>query len=106
MKKLFVGNVPFQASESELEQWFTRSGVNISRVNVIRDHFSGESRGFGFVEIDQDDDASRAIESCNGREFMGRALVVNEARPNPRDAGNDRGHTNGDRVTRAAGRRW
>ena len=100
MKKLFVGNVPFQANEAELQQWFTQSGIPVTRVNVIRDHFSGESRGFGFVEVDRDEEAERAIETCNGREFMGRALVVNEARPNPREA------NGGGRTSRAGGRSW
>ncbi len=79
--KLYVGNLPYQASESDLEGWFTEAGISVDSVNIMRDRFSGEARGFGFVEIANEQDAARAIASCNGKEFMGRALVVNEARP-------------------------
>ncbi|MGH9631872.1 MAG: RNA recognition motif domain-containing protein, partial [Bryobacteraceae bacterium] len=75
MKKLFVGNLPFQASESELQDWFSRLGVTTDSVSIIRDRFSGEPRGFGFVEISNDDDADRAIAACNGQDFLGRTLV-------------------------------
>ena len=79
--KLYVGNLPYQVSESDLENWFSQAGISVDSVNVMRDRFSGEARGFGFVEIANDQDAARAISSCNGKELMGRALVVNEARP-------------------------
>lgn len=81
MKKLYVGNLPFTATEEDLTEWFTQAGVNPSGVNVIRDRFSGQSRGFAFVEVPSDDEANRAIESLNGQNFGGRNLVVNEARP-------------------------
>lgn len=79
--KLYVGNLPYQASESDLESWFSQSGISVDSVNVMRDRFSGEARGFGFVEIGNDQEAERAISLCNGKELMGRTLVVNEARP-------------------------
>ncbi len=81
MKKLFVGNLPYQASETELQSWFTQAGVNADSVSVVRDRFSGEPRGFGFVEIASDDEAEKAVAACNGQDFLGRTLVVNEARP-------------------------
>ncbi len=81
MKKLFVGNLPYQAMEADLEGWFTAAGVNVSSVSIVRDRFSGEPRGFGFVEIEQDEEAEKAINSCNGQDLLGRTLVVNEARP-------------------------
>lgn len=81
MKKLFVGNLPYQANESDLHQWFTQAGVNVDSVSIIQDRMSGQSRGFGFVEINNDDEADRAVAACNGLDFNGRALVVNEARP-------------------------
>ena len=81
MKKLFVGNLPYQASEADLESWFTGAGVNVGSVSLVRDRFSGEPRGFGFVEIEQDEEAEKAIISCNGQDLLGRTLVVNEARP-------------------------
>jgi cold-inducible RNA-binding protein len=81
LKKLFVGNLPYQASETELQSWFTQAGVSADSVSIVRDRFSGEPRGFGFVEIANDDEAEKAIASCNGQDFLGRTLVVNEARP-------------------------
>jgi RNA recognition motif-containing protein len=81
LKKLFVGNLPYQASEADLQAWFTQAGVSADTVSIVRDRFSGEPRGFGFVEIDSDDEAEKAISACNGQDFLGRTLVVNEARP-------------------------
>ena len=81
MKTLYVGNLPFQATEDELRDWFANAGVTVSSVQVIRDRFSGNPRGFGFVEIGSDPEAENAIQMLNGKEFLGRALVVNEARP-------------------------
>lgn len=81
MKKLFVGNLPYQATEADLHQWFTQSGVAVDSVSIIHDRMSGQSRGFGFVEIHDDNEADRAVAACNGQDFNGRALVVNEARP-------------------------
>jgi cold-inducible RNA-binding protein len=86
VKKLYVGNLPFQASEEDIGNWFGQSGVSPSNITLVRDRFSGQPRGFGFVEFNNDDDASRAIEALNGQNFMGRNVVVNEARP-PREGG-------------------
>ena len=86
--KLFVGNLPYAATEADLTDFFSQAGVAVDSVNVMRDRFTGEARGFGFVEIGDDTAANRAIEACNGRDLMGRALVVNEARPMvPREGG-------------------
>jgi cold-inducible RNA-binding protein len=79
--RLFVGNLPYGASESDIESFFAQAGVPVDAVNVMRDRFSGEARGFGFVDINDPSSANRAVEACNGRELMGRAVVVNEARP-------------------------
>lgn len=88
MKKLFVGNLPYTANETDVQGFFEGAGVNIDNVTVMRDRFTGQARGFGFVEINDDGSASRAVDACNGKELMGRALVVNEARPmTPRDGG-------------------
>ena len=81
MKKLFVGNLPYQASEAELQDWFTQSGFQADSVQIIRDKFTGEPRGFGFAEFGNDEEADRAVQTCNGQDFLGRSLVVNEARP-------------------------
>jgi len=88
MMKLFVGNLPYAATEADVQNFFAQAGVTVDSVNVMRDRFSGEARGFGFVEINDDTAANHAIEACNGRDLMGRALVVNEARPMaPREGG-------------------
>ena len=82
--KLFVGNLPYKATESDLQAFFEEAGVHVDSVNILRDRFSGEARGFGFVEINDDAAATQAMQACNGRALMGRALVVNEARPQER----------------------
>jgi len=87
--RLYVGNVPYQATDADLQGLFEGAGVTVDAVNVVRDRFSGEPRGFAFVEIGNDEEAQRAIRACNGKDFLGRTLVVNEARP-PRDAGGPR----------------
>ena len=80
LKKLFVGNLPYQASEA-VQDWFTRSGFQADSVQIIRDRLPGEPRGFGFAEFSNDEEADRAVQTCNGQDFLGRSLVVNEARP-------------------------
>jgi cold-inducible RNA-binding protein len=81
VKKLYVGNLPFSATEDQLTEWFTQAGCNPSAINLIRDRFTGQSRGFAFVEVTNDEEADRAVQSLNGQNFGGRNLVVNEARP-------------------------
>jgi RNA recognition motif-containing protein len=88
MMKLFVGNLPYAATETDVQNFFAQAGVTVDSVNVMRDRFTGEPRGFGFVEISNDSEANHAIEVCNGRDLMGRTVVVNEARPmTPREGG-------------------
>lgn len=87
MKKLYVGNLPFSATEDTLHEFFSQSGVSPSAVNLIRDRFTGQSRGFAFVEISNDEEADRAVNSLNGQNFGGRNLVVNEARPQEQRGG-------------------
>src|SRR5258708_39955878 len=86
LKKLYVGNLPFQATEEQLTTLFSQTGVTAANVTLVRDRFSGQPRGFGFVEINNDEEAERAIQGLNGHDFMGRNIVVNEARP-PREGG-------------------
>jgi cold-inducible RNA-binding protein len=81
VKKLYVGNLPFSATEDQVRDWFSQAGVTPSGVNLIRDRFTGQSRGFAFVEVSNDEDADRAVNSLNGQNLGGRNLVVNEARP-------------------------
>ncbi len=87
MKKLYVGNLPFNASEEQLQEWFGQVGVNPSAISLIRDRFTGQSRGFAFIEITNDEEADRAVTSLNGQYFGGRNLVVNEARPQTERSG-------------------
>lgn len=91
MKNLYVGNLPFQATDDDLRDWFANAGVATNTVQIIRDKFSGNSRGFGFAEILDDAEGARAVEMLNGKEFQGRALVVNEARPKREGGGGGRG---------------
>jgi RNA recognition motif-containing protein len=78
-KKLYVGNLSFDVTDRDLEAAFTQAGVCES-VAVITDRFSGQSRGFGFVEMSSNAEAQRAIQQLNGQDLKGRALKVNEAR--------------------------
>ncbi len=78
-KKLYVGNLPFQTTEEDLSDLFSQAG-NVESVRIITDRDTGRSRGFGFVEMG-DEEADKAVESLNGTEMGGRPLTVNEARP-------------------------
>lgn len=95
VKKLYVGNLPFSATEEQVREWFSQVGVTPSGINLIRDRFTGQSRGFAFVEISSDEDADRAVNSLNGQNFGGRNLVVNEARPQAERAGGGGGGRGG-----------
>jgi len=79
-KKLYVGSIPFTATEESLRELFTSIG-EVESVKIITDADTGRSKGFGFVEMLSSEDAKKAIEQLNGTKFMERALVVNEARP-------------------------
>lgn len=79
-KKLYVGNLPFTMSGSELEQLFAAHGT-VTSAQVISDRETGRSKGFGFVEMASDGEAQAAIDALNGQQHGGRALTVNEARP-------------------------
>ncbi len=78
--RLYVGNLPFKATEADLESFFSQAGVSVNQISMMRDKFSGEARGFGFVDV-PDSDGETVVRTCNGKEFLGRALVINEARP-------------------------
>lgn len=79
-KKLYVGGLPYATTDTELRDAFAQAGAVTSAV-VIMDKMSGRSKGFGFVEFASDDDAQKAIDLWNGKDFGGRTLTVNEARP-------------------------
>ncbi len=92
MKRLFVGNLEFRTTEDELRQLFEEHGP-VDQVTIPKDGYSGQPRGFAFVEMANAADADKAIVALNGMEFGGRKLNVNEARPRP------------ERVPRAGGER-
>lgn len=81
MKKLYVGNLPFKATEEQVAALFAEIGVQPDSLTLLKDRFTGQPRGFGFAEIRDDAEAEKAIAALNGKEFLGRALVINEARP-------------------------
>ena len=78
--RLFVGNINHDATENDLQDHFGGAGTVLS-VNIIQDKFTGKSRGFGFVEMSSADEAQKAIAELHQKDFQGRALTVNEARP-------------------------
>lgn len=89
--KVYVGNLSFDVAESDLTEIFARHG-SVRSATVITDRDSGRSKGFGFVEMSADSEATAAIAALNGREFKGRPLNVNEAKPREGRNG-DRGHS-------------
>ncbi|SRR5258708_6196966 len=93
--KLFVGNFSFSTTEEDLRTLFQPFG-NIESISVVTDRQTGRSRGFGFVEMNDSGEAGKAIEALNGKEFGGRTLNVNEARPKV-DSGGFRGGRQGGR---------
>ena len=77
---IYVGNLPFKITQDELKDLFSPFGA-VDRVNVVTDRETGRARGFGFVEMANDDESKAAINALNGQEIDGRALTVNEAKP-------------------------
>jgi len=84
--KLYVGNIPYETTEQDLESLFAQAGA-VQTVNVMRDRETGRARGFAFVEMASEADAQAAINQLNERPFGGRTLTVNEARPQPARSG-------------------
>ncbi len=94
---IYVGNLLFDVTESDLRQAFERFG-QVSEVRLIMDKYSGKSKGFGFVEMSSKEEAEKAIEELNDTEFMGRPMSVNVAKPKPdRSGGPKRGGFGGGR---------
>jgi cold-inducible RNA-binding protein len=102
MKKIYVGNFSFNMAESELRSLFEPYGT-IESVSVATDRDTGRSRGFGFVSMPNDDEAEKAMAGLNGKDSGGRALTVNEARPQTQRNGFRDGGRGGDRNSR---QRW
>src|SRR5687768_13121194 len=91
---IYVGNLSFKTSEGQLQELFEDQG-KVSAVKIIMDQFSGQSKGFGFVEMDNDSEANAALENLNGTELDGKQLTVNEARPKIEGGGNYRSNGGG-----------
>ena len=101
--KLYVGGLPYSVTEGQLQEIFTAHGT-VESAKVISDKFTGQSRGFGFVEMSSGGEAQKAIQALNGTQLDGRTLVVNEAKPMER---RDGGCGGGGRGNRDGGRnRW
>ena len=79
-RKLYVGNLPYDVGEADLEALFAQAG-SVESVTVMRDQMTGRARGFAFVEMSTDEEAQKAIDALNAKPFGGRNLTVNEARP-------------------------
>lgn len=108
-KKLYVGNLPYSVDDTQLQEMVAPYGETAS-ATIIKDKFSGKSKGFGFVEFVNDADADKCMAELNGRDMAGRAMIVNEAKPlvpggRPRSGGGDRrGGFGGDRGGRGGDR--
>lgn len=101
--KLYVGGLPYSVTEGQLQEVFSVHGT-VESATVISDKFTGQSRGFGFVEMGSSSEAQKAIEALNGSQLEGRTLTVNEAKPMAR---RDNGGGGGGRGGRNSGRnRW
>lgn len=95
-RKLYVGNLPYTTGEQDLQELFGQAG-SVESVSVMRDMATGRARGFAFVEMATEEDAQKAIAQLHEREFGGRTLTVNEARPRPERSGGFRGGNGGGR---------
>ena len=98
--KLYVGGLPYATTEAQLNDLFAGHGTVVS-ARIITDKFTGQSRGFGFVEMSSGEEAQKAIAALNGTQFEGRTLTVNEAKPQEPRSGGGGGGRGGDR-----GGRW
>ena len=107
MKNIFVGNLSFGATEDAVRSMFEAYGA-VDRVSIVTDRETGQPRGFGFVEMSNDGEGQKAIDSLNGRDLDGRTLNVNEARPKTdRGPGGGRGGNRGGNGGGGGGRnRW
>jgi cold-inducible RNA-binding protein len=86
MRKLYVGNIPYNATEEDLRALFSEHG-EIESLKIMKDQFTDRSKGFGFIEMANEEDAKRAIATLNGKDFKGKSLTVAEARPQQKRQG-------------------
>ena len=91
--KLFIGSLPYSVSEAELQEHFSQAGTVLS-VKIITDRYSGQSKGFGFVEMSTPEEAQEAIQKLNNSTLSGRTIIVNEAKPEVRREDRNPGNRN------------
>ena len=110
--KLYVGGLPYSTTEQQLSELFSQQG-SVASAKVITDKFTGQSRGFGFVEMSTEEEAQKAITALNGTQMDGRTLTVNEAKPQEKrtggggySGGGGGGYSGGGGGDRGAGKRW
>jgi RNA recognition motif-containing protein len=104
-RRLYVGNLPYETGEADLQELFARAGT-VDTVKVVRDMATGRTRGFAFVEMSTDAEAQRAITELNDYQLGGRGLTVNEARPKAAAGGGYGGSGGGGSHRRRSDRRW
>lgn len=110
-KRLFVGGLPYSTTDAQLNEYFSQAG-KVESCNIITDKFTGQSKGFGFVEMSTEEEAKKAIDTLNDQDFGGRKLLVQEAKPMEeraprRSFGNDRdSHGGGGQRGGQRGGRW
>ena len=97
--KLYLGNLSLEVTENDLREMLSQHGP-VNEINVIMDKTTGRSRGFAFVTMNTEEGAKVAIEALNGKDWKGRALTVNEARPREERSGSSRGYGGGSYATR------
>jgi RNA recognition motif-containing protein len=95
-KKLFVGGIPYSVQQEELQELFSKCG-EVTSATIVRDKFTNQSRGFGFVEMATEEQAAEAIKQLNGSQLGGRTIVVNESKPQEKKSFSDRRGGRGDR---------
>ena len=103
--KLYVGGLPYSTTEQQLSELFAAQG-SVTSAKVITDKFTGQSRGFGFVEMSTEEEAQKAISALNGTQLDGRTMTVNEAKPQEKRTGGGFGGGGGGGDRGGASRRW
>ncbi len=104
VKKLFVGSLPYSTTSAQVEELFAKIG-KVASCQLITDKYSGQSKGFAFVEMSTDEESDKAIKELNGTELDGRAIVVNEARPKE-DRPSFSNNNNRGNFQKSSGKRW
>jgi RNA recognition motif-containing protein len=104
MRKMYVGNIPYNATEGDLRELFSEYG-EIESLKIIKDQFTDRSKGFGFIEMVNEEDAKKAMTTLNGKDFMGKSLTVAEAKPQQKRQGFNK-RSSGYGGGRGTGRGW